>query len=413
MSYPLPTIAARLSRGPRARKITLQPRTSDVTRRYKRLIALAVLALVLGGGAWYLTRPEPVAVTVATVARGAVERTVANTRAGTVEACRRAKLSPSMGGQIARLDVHEGDHVEAGQLLLELWNQDLRAQVELAGSEARASAASAEAVCAQAEVAGREAARLQKLRTQGLASEEQTDRASTEAKAGAAQCRAAKAQAQVSASRLKVAQANLERTQLYAPFAGVVAEITGELNEYTTPSPPGIPTPPAIDLIDNTCFYVTAPIDEVDVAEVRVDMPARISLDAYGNRHFDGRVRRVSSYVLDLEKQARTVDVEAEFADPKDIANLLAGYSADVEVILEVRADTVYVPTEAVIDGQRVLRRNADTGVLEDREVRIGIANWDRTEVLEGLAAGDQVVVSLDRKGVEAGARTVLDAGTP
>lgn len=384
-----------------------------MNRRSKRLILLAALALALAGGLWYLTRPEPVAVTVAPVARGTVERTVANTRAGTVEACRRAKLSPSIGGQIARLDVREGDRVEAGQLLLELWNEDLRAQLELSHAEARAARASAEAACAQAEVAGREARRLERLLRDGLAAEEQTDRAVTEAKAAAARCRAAQAQAQVSAARVKVAQANLARTRLYAPFAGVVAEITGELNEYTTPSPPGIPTPPAVDLIDDRCFYVSAPIDEVDVAEVRPGMSARISLDAYGERSFEGRVRRIAAYVLDLEKQARTVDVEAEFADPRDFATLLAGYSADVEVILEVHTDTLYIPTEAVIDGRRVLVLDPDAGLIEEREIRTGIANWDRTEVLDGLAEGEQVIVSLDRKGVEAGAQAVIDSGGP
>ena len=72
----------------------------------RQLTVLAVLLLLAGGAAgaiWYYTRPEPVSVLVESVDRGRVEATVANTRAGTVKACRRAKLSPSIGGQIARL----------------------------------------------------------------------------------------------------------------------------------------------------------------------------------------------------------------------------------------------------------------------------------------------------------------------
>ena len=68
-----------------------------------------------------------------------IEETVANTRAGTVMPCRRAKMSPAMGGQIASLSIKEGDQVEQGAVLLELWNDDLKAEVRLAYSEAEAA----------------------------------------------------------------------------------------------------------------------------------------------------------------------------------------------------------------------------------------------------------------------------------
>ena len=64
-------------------------------------------------------------------------------------------------------------------------------------------------------------------------------------------------------------RAELSTTYLRAPFAGIVAEVTGEIGEFTTPSPPGIPTPPAVDLIDDTCLYVTAPMDEIDAPKKR------------------------------------------------------------------------------------------------------------------------------------------------
>jgi HlyD family secretion protein len=383
-----------------------------MSRSHRRLI---LLALVVGAAAaliWYANRPQPVAVLVQAVERGPVEQTVANTRAGTVSACRRAKLSPSIGGQISVLDIDEGDTVEAGQLLLELWNEDLVAQVELATSEAKAAEARAQAACAEAEEAAREARRARQLLKDKLTSEEQADAAITRAKSRRAQCEAALASTDVSRAQVKVATANLTRTRLTAPFAGVVAEITGELNEYTTPSPPGIPTPPAIDLIDNSCYYVLAPIDEVDAPDIRLDMPVRITLDAFGDHAFEGRVRRIGAYVLDVEKQARTVDVEAEFIHAEDIERLLAGYSADVEVILDVKPETLRIPTEAMLDDERVLVLAPLTGLLEERTIRTGLSNWDQTEVLEGLQAGERVVVSLDRTGVEAGAQAVIDDTT-
>lgn len=362
------------------------------------------LALVAGMavGIWYLTREDPVDVVVVPVERGLVEETVSNTRAGTVKACRRARLSPSTGGQIAFLGISEGDEVEEGQLLVELWNEDIRAEVALAGSELDAAIAKARAACLHAEVARREADRLGRLRSRGATSEDELDKAETEALASQADCAAARSSAEVIRNKVEVATANLKKTRLTAPFGGVVAEINGELNEYVTPSPPGIPTPPVVDLIDNTCFYVSAPIDEVDVGRIEAGLPARISLDACGDRVFEGEVRRIAPYVLDLERQARTVDVEVEFDDPETVGMLLAGYSADVEIVLSTREDTLRVPTEAVVDEEWTYVL-AD-GVLEKRRVTPGIANWDFTEITNGVDDGDRVVTSVDRDGVEDGA---------
>jgi HlyD family secretion protein len=370
------------------------------------VLFLLVMAVAVG---WWLLRPQPLAVRVAPVARGLVEEVVANTRAGTVKACRRAKLAPGTGGQIATLAVREGDRVEPGQLLLELWNRDLVARVELSRREAEAADARSRATCLNADHAGREADRQVKLRDRDMASEDAVDAAITAAQAGRADCEAARASSRVSKAQVGVAEAELERTRLTAPFAGVVAEVSGELNEYVTPSPPGIPTPPAVDLIDDSCFYISAPIDEVDAAVVRLGQDARVTLDAFGERSFAGTVRRIAPYVLDLEKQARTVEVEVVIAEPITDATLLAGYSADVEIIVDQHRDARYVPTAAVRPGETESVLALEGGVLVEREIETGLANWDRTEVLSGLAEGEQVVLSLDRDGVEAGAWAVAE----
>lgn len=360
---------------------------------------------------WQYTRPDPVEVVVKPVDHGTVEKIVANTRAGTVKACRRAKLSPSIGGQIAKLPVREGDSVRAGQLLLELWNDDLIAHAALAESEAATAKSRAKAACLEAEVAQREANRQVKLRKTGAASEEQADKAVTRAKALKADCKASKAMVRTSQARVGVARANLERTRLTAPFDGVIAEITGELYEYVTPSPIGVATPPAIDLIDASCFYVTAPIDEVDAAAITKGMPARVNLDAFGEQYFTGRVRRIAAYVLDREKQARTVDVEVEFARPEDLNQLLAGYSADVEIILDVRIDSLRIPTQAILDGKRVYVYLPAQKTIEERHIEPGLSNWDFTEVVSGLQPGELVVINVDRAEVRNGAHAIVAGG--
>ncbi len=379
-----------------------------MNRRYIRWIVLVLVIAAAAVIVWFLTRPKPVEVVVKPVDLGIVERTVANTRAGTVKACRRAKLSPSVGGQIAKLSIREGDMVKEGDLLLEIWNQDLVAEVQLAQSEAEAARARARAACLKAEVSQREANRLVKLRDKGVASEEKTDKAVTDAKALKADCKAAKASVLTSEARIGVVKANLTRTRLIAPFDGVVAEINGELSEFVTPSPIGIATPPVVDLIDNTCFYITAPIDEVDVPKIASGMTARVSLDAFGDRSFPSKVRRIAPYVLDREKQARTVDVEVEFTIPEDIRKMLAGYSADVEIILDVRQNTLRIPTAAVLDGDRVFVYLPGDKVIKARTFKSGISNWYYTEVIFGLKPDELVVINVDGTGMKDNADAVI-----
>lgn len=376
-------------------------------RLVSRLLVAAIILAVVALLVWRATRPQPVPVVVAEVDRGRVERTVANTRAGTVNACRRAKLAPPAGGQIVSLPVREGDRVRAGQVLLELWNQDAAAQARVAEEQSRSAALRAEEACGHADVAERDAERARKLHRDGLLPDDQFDRAASTAKTLRAACDAARAEAQQSRAHVEGARANLTRTVLRAPFDGVVAKLTGEIGEFSTPSPPGIPTPPAIDLIDDRCLYVTAPIDEVDVARVRVGQPAYITIDALPDRRFPARVRRVASYVLDVEKQARTVDVEVEFTNPQDIKALLVGYSADVEIILDEHDNVLRVPTQALLEGNRVLLFSGNPGTLEERRIDVGISNWRFTEVRSGLRQGERVVLSVERKGVVPGARAV------
>jgi HlyD family secretion protein len=119
-------------------------------------------------------------------------------------------------------------------------------------------------------------------------------------------------------------------------------------------------------------------------------------------------VRRIADYVLDVEKQARTVDVEVAFTNPEDFSVLLAGYSADIEIILDARSDVARIPTEAVMTDENVYVYLADQAKIARRHIRGGLANWDFTEVLEGVRAGEQVVVNIDIQGLKDGASAVL-----
>jgi len=90
---------------------------------------------------------------------------------------------------------------------------------------------------------------------------------------------------------------------------------------------------------------------------------------------------------------------------------MLPGYSADVEIILDSHANVVRIPTEALLEGQKVLVYDPEKKSIYEKEVVTGLSNWKHTEVLEGLTAGEQIVTSIDRDGVVDGAQVKIETG--
>ncbi len=200
---------------------------------------------------------------------------------------------------------------------------------------------------------------------------------------------------------MAVAHTEVDKTIVRAPFAGVVAEVATEVGEWTTPSPPALPVPPVIDMLDPDSIYVSAPMDEVDSARIHANQPTRVTVDSHRDRDFAGTVTRVAPYVLDIEAQNRTVEIEVELTDLRETV-LLPGTSADVEVILSTRQDVLRISTSSLIEGGKVLVLEGDR--LSERPVELGLRNWDFTEIVDGLSEGDLIVTSLDRQEVEDGA---------
>lgn len=366
-----------------------------------RLIGFAIVASAVALASWYYTRPQPLEVELVTIAKGNVEATIVNTRAGTIKSCQRSNLAPITGGQIARIWVKEGDHVQKGQILLELWSQDLQAQRELAQRQLAMSQERRRETCILAENARRESLRTQQLVEKGFVSSQRAEDADANARSRQASCDAAISDIKRAEAQIRVAQAGLDRTVITAPFSGVIAHISGELGEFTTPSPPGIPTPPTIDLIDDRCLYVTAPMDEVDAPKIKIGQEARITLDAMPDKIFPGKIRRIAPYVTEIEKQARTVDIEVDFLQvPTD--TLLVGYSADVEVVLERKDHVLRIPTQALRQNHKVWVVAANNRLAE-RPLETGLSNWSFTEIRSGLEEGDRVLISFDHDNIQAG----------
>jgi HlyD family secretion protein len=350
-----------------------------------------------------LFRPALIPVTVYKVARGRVEDTVVNSRAGTVSSRLRAQMSPGVSGLVAEIPVVKGARVRRGQVLLRLDDSEYRAQVNLAARSLGAAKAASEQSCLGADQTGRDRVRAEALAKDNLLSPQGLEEARTKDEAAQAACRAGREQVKQAEAALEVARATLEKTTMVAPFDGVVLDVSAQVGEWITPSPPGIQLPTVIDLISPDSLYISAPIDESDVARVRGGLPARITMDAFRGRSFPGTVTYVSSFVEARQEQNRTLMVEAVFDPGARPENVVAGLSADLEVILASRDEVWRIPTYALLEGGRVLL--VQEGRCRERSVQTGLHNWEFTEIVSGLEAGDEVVISLDRPEVKAGAR--------
>lgn len=338
--------------------------------------------------AWWW-RPQGTPVKLVAVGRGDVLVTLVNTRAGTIKSCQRAGLSLPGGGVVAQIAVKAGDRVAQGDLLLTLWSDDIRADLSRARAQQALGKTQREERCSEAAYYEREANRLATLLAKNLTSRTLAEQAQNLADTRRYICRASRQQERVDEALVAQVEARLAERRLLAPFAGVVAEVNSKLGEYMTPSPPGVAMPPVIDLIDDRCLYVSAPIDEVDAARLRVGQSARVLLDAMPGRDLAATVTRIAPYVKELEKQARTVEVEAALTSPPSDVPLLIGYSADLEVEVTRATDVLRVAASSRADDGSVLRLEGD------RLVRVlprwGVENWNWIEVAEGLAAGDRL----------------------
>jgi HlyD family secretion protein len=372
-------------------------------RKAKWIVAvIAVVALVV------LLRftvfaPDIVEVRTAVAEMGLVEETVTNTRAGTVKVRLRAELSPQIGGLVVALPHREGDSVEAGDVVVVLDSRAQRAELVSARTAVDAARAQAEEACLAAKLAEKELTRVETLHAQGIASDQNLDLLHTDRDRTRAGCAAGRAAVGQAEARVLAAEVQLEFTELRAPFSGTVAEVSTEVGEYITPSPPGLPIPPVIDLLDPASIYVSAPIDEVDAERLEIGLAVRVTVDSRPDRTFEGSVVRVAPYVLDVLEQNRTVEVEVELADTQAMVGVLPGTSADVELILDRRENTLRIPASAVAEGGKVLVL-AD-GVLVEKEIEVGLQNWRFAEVLDGLDAGERVVVVRNSPDIKAGAR--------
>ena len=318
-------------------------------------------------------------------------------------------------GYVQKLNVDYGSHVKQGQVLATLEIPELQAQ--LTEDEAEVKNANNQVSRAANELKRDEAkynalhleyTRLNTVfQTQpGIVAQQEVDDSQSKDMAAASQVDAGKSALEGAQSDLARAKARLMRDQtlydyskIVAPFAGVVTQRYANLGALvqagTTSSTQAMPI---VRLSQDDLFRLVIPVPESYVRYIKVGDPVSVRVPSL-NRSFPGKVTRFS---VDVRQDTRTMHTEVDVQNRDRM--LMPGLYAEADVSLEHRQDIPAIPLQAVNhEGEKTtVFVVAANGELEDRPITLGIQTATDAEVLTGLTAGEQVVVS-DRSGLKPG----------
>jgi HlyD family secretion protein len=357
---------------------------------------------------------------LAGVEKGDIARSVVAT--GKVEPLAKVEVKSKASGIVKQILVDYGDLVRTGQVLAELDKEELSARVR----EARASLQAAQAALQASQAAyernlvdaqGTDVPflranmeRAKQLHEQGLiaaqAMEEadknylmavnrqmSAQRAVAVTKAEVAQAEARVAQAQAALER---AEEDLRNATIVSPMNGMVLSRDVEVGDAVSSILVlGSQATLVMTLGDTSEVYVLGKVDESDIGKVYLDQRARITVESFPDKKFEGAVTKISP--LGVEKDnVTTFEVRVSIHNPG--GELKANMTANAEIILEEKKSVLLIPESAVIyDKERNATVETPDAKGEDGRrkvaVKLGISNGVKTEVLEGLQEGQQVIL--------------------
>ena len=380
---------------------------------------LLLVGVVVVGGIFGKAKPIPPEKIVA-AERGDIARSVV--ARGKIEPLSKVEVKSKANGIIKALLVDVGDRVTEDQVLAELDKADLEAQVREAkatrdGEEANLHAASAaeakariEAANPELEFARRDFARAQELFKQKIASQQQLDDTSRVLEASKnrqqlldAAVQTAGAQVEQARARVAAAKAALDRAEellsyatIRSPIAGIVLTRNVELGDAVSSIlNMGSAATLIMTLGDVSSVYIKGEVDEADIGKADCGQHVRTKVEAFPAESFDGVVKRIAPIGKELNN-VTTFEVRVSITNL--LGKLRANMTANAEIVLEERKNVLLIPEAALVydkdknvSGQR-LDPTARQG-WRKIPLKIGISNGQRAEVLEGLQAGDKLVL--------------------
>jgi HlyD family secretion protein len=367
-------------------------------RRTNPYLKLGIVVVVLAGlGAAIELRPRaPLDVTVIPVARGSVRDICSSSTAGEVTPRSRALVRTEVAGRVLRRAFDRGQTVKKGDVIVALDPTDLEVRLK----EARAGVAAARVGVTQADVSLKLAEdtyrRNVALVERGALGVEARDGAKSAKDSAHAALAAARAKVDQMEAAVATARVARDKADLRAPFDGLLTDVV------PYPGDELVLGAPVFEIIDAGHLYVEATLDEADASRVAVGQPAEVTLDALTGKVLAARVSQVGPALRRDAKGARVMPIRVDVTEP---GALRAGMGANVRVIVAERRDVLYVPSSAVVG--RGITRSAwviENGHARLRTIKVGLADWERTEVLSGLVEREPVITSLNAKGLVEGA---------
>lgn len=401
---------------------------------------LGVVGLLLAvGGYWVFGSLFSVDKTIppeklAKIEKGSIAKSVVAT--GKIEPLSKVEVKSKASGIIKYLYVDAGDRVREGQLLVELDKETLEAQLREAQAYLRAAEGSMQETESQGNTlrANLEKARLQAenkdyeflvaehkrqqgLYAQGLISKSDIDAAAQRMKSAEVAQKAliaevavrqaeieqnarslikARAEVAQAQAQLERAEENLKYASIRSPIDGVVLSRELEVGDAVSSILQlGSNATLIMTLGDVKELYVKGKVDETDIGVVRVGLPVRVTVDAYKNKIFEGKVFQIAPMGVEKDNVTR---FEVRVSILNDLELLKVNMSANAEIILEEHPNVLLIPESALIYNEKretsveVPDMSTKTG-RRQVAVKTGLSNGAKTELLSGLKVGDQVVL--------------------
>ncbi|HKP29944.1 MAG TPA: efflux RND transporter periplasmic adaptor subunit [Gemmatimonadales bacterium] len=344
------------------------------------------------------------------------------TASGKIEADTKVDVSSDITGRIVKITVHEGDKVEKGQLLVQIDPAQYQSVVQR--SEAFLSSTQASLLQTQAnrDQAKRALDRANELRktNQNLISAEAVEQAQQAYDVAVANYQSTESQVDQARASLQEAKDNLAKTRIYAPISGRVTRLAVEEGEVAVPGTFSRETGLLMTVADLGVILAKVDVDETDVVRLALGDSVSISIDAFPDTAFVGRVTKIGNSAKLAAQQGggqttdRAVDFEVEITLDKPPQDIRPDLSSTARIITETRKQVPSIPIIALTVREhenlpnelKTTATDSSTGKKKEREgvfmvrggvatfipVKVGIAGEEHFEVVEGLKVGDSIV---------------------
>jgi RND family efflux transporter MFP subunit len=293
------------------------------------------------------------------------------------------EIVPRTGGRLVTVNVQLGDPVRRGQLLAKIEDFEIVEQVKQAEASLEVARATIRQREADLKVAELNFERSKNLFGRQLLAKQALDDAESRFLAAQAQLDLSKAQAIQTSARLEELQINLGNTKIISPVDGFVARRNIDPGAWAAQNAP------VMSVVDISRLRLVANVVERDLRLVNVGDPAQVEVDAFPGERFKGRIARVAP-VLDPATRTAPMEVEIQNTDNR----LKPGMYAKVLLTIEERKDATIVPKVAVVDfeGKRGVWLPEGENKARFADVKLGLEDAERVEILAGLKPGDRVV---------------------